>query len=266
MLRRILRCLLLSSLPLLVYPTAITTINILSFSPSHTNYHPWKVQNDPVMGGKSSSSFSNNENYGHFTGVVRDVPKLNAPGFIKIQTSSSDRFPNISTCSHLFLEAKSETNSEYKGWRLGIGYSRPSNGRRHAFGHKTTFKAPSVYGYSNVSMALNTFTNYWDPATGDPIVSCKEDTQYCPTFAVLSSIQTISIWAEGVNGKVDLKLRNIYASGCNGVVDPIVLAGGISNIEKSGGTILNGFPKCSGILSVASMRVLFFAFCMLILI
>ena len=56
-------------------------------------------------------------------------------------------------------------------------------------------------------------------------LSCKENVKYCLTISILENVQTISIWAEGVNGDVTLNIRGIYATGCNGVID-----GSLSNI------------------------------------
>jgi hypothetical protein len=224
------------------------TIKILSFSTSSSLYHTWNFQADPVMGGKSSGSFLLQSTIGILSGTVRDVPSLQAPGFIKIQTPTSNTFPNVSTCSHLTLEAKS-IDTAYQGWRVGIGNSRPSQGRRHASGHKADFRAPTTADtYENISIPFNSFSNYWNPATGDALVSCQEDPQFCPTMSTLSNLQTISIWAEGVNGKVTLHLRGIYADGCNGIVDPSLFPS-VSNtdgdsagsIDKVFSSAVNGF-------------------------
>jgi hypothetical protein len=173
-------------------------------------------QADPVMGGKSTGSFKTESNIGIFSGTVRDVPSLSAPGFIKIQTSNAD-YPNISTCSHILIEAMSN-NADYQGWRIGLGNSKAPQSRRFATGHKADFSAPSDK-YQNISVAFDSFTNYWDPATGDAIVTCKENVKYCLTISILENVQTISIWAEGVNGDVTLNIRGMYATGCNGVID-----------------------------------------------
>lgn len=183
------------------------------------------------MGGQSEGSFVVADNVGILAGTVRDVPSLDAPGFIKIQTTVSNNYPDISTCSHLVLEAmSSNTNVNYAGWRMGIGNSRPSAGRRHAYGHKTTFAAPRAQEYENISMPLNSFTNLWNPATGDPIVSCEEDPQYCPDLKTLTNVQTISIWAEGINGPVALSVRGVYATGCDGKY-PYVY--GVTSLDSS---------------------------------
>jgi len=202
--------------------SATSTINILSFAPSSPNFHQMNFQADPVMGGKSTGSFKTESNIGIFSGTVRDVPSLSAPGFIKIQTSNAD-YPNISTCSHILIEAMSN-NADYQGWRIGLGNSKAPQSRRFATGHKADFSAPSDK-YQNISVAFDSFTNYWDPATGDAIVTCKENVKYCLTISILENVQTISIWAEGVNGDVTLNIRGIYATGCNGVID-----GSLSNI------------------------------------
>ena len=63
---------------------------LADFRPGSPTRSTWQDQNDPVMGGQSSSNFSvvdqGNESYGLFQGTVRNVPKLKAPGFAKIAT------------------------------------------------------------------------------------------------------------------------------------------------------------------------------------
>ena len=205
-----------------------TTISIVSFNQGEASYHPWNFQADPVMGGQSKGSYWVDTNEGVLSGTVLDVPSLSAPGFIKIQTPVSSKFPDARSCTHVKMEAKTVgTNVNYAGWRFGIGDSRPAEGRRHAYGHKHTFRAPGNV-YTNISMPLDEFSNYWNPATGDAIVTCKSDRQYCPSPATLKELRTVSIWAEGINGKVELWIRHIFMDGCSNStsVDPGISEGG----------------------------------------
>ena len=176
-------------------------------------------QADPVMGGQSSGAMKTINNVGILYGVVRDIPRLNAPGFIKIQTPDSTNFPDARSCTHFKLEIKTAgTNTNYGGWRFGVGSSQPSNGKgqRHAYGHKGDFAAPSNQEFLNITMPFNEFSNYWNPSTGDAIVTCKEDVQYCMKNDTLNGLgNTISVWAEGKNGDVELHIRNIYVGGCD---------------------------------------------------
>jgi len=73
-----------------------SSILIESFA-EDPSIHTWKLQNDPVMGGKSTASFHVNaaRGVGVFEGEVVDVPFLHAPGFIQVRTASSS-FPDVS--------------------------------------------------------------------------------------------------------------------------------------------------------------------------
>ena len=51
-------------------------------SPTHT----WATMNDPVMGGKSRSSFVVEEGVARFAGTCEVVGFLDAPGFVTLQT------------------------------------------------------------------------------------------------------------------------------------------------------------------------------------
>ena len=218
-----------------------TTISIVSFNQGEASYHPWNFQADPVMGGQSKGSYWVDTNEGVLSGTVRDVPSLSAPGFIKIQTPVSSKFPDARSCTHVKMEAKTVgTNVNYAGWRFGIGDSRPAEGRRHAYGgHKHTFRAPGNV-YTNISMPLDEFSNYWNPATGDAIVTCKSDRQYCPSPVTLKELRTVSIWAEGVNGKVELWIRHIFMDGCSNStsVDPGMSGGGGGGEHLHGQSVL----------------------------
>ena len=44
----------------------------------------WEAVNDPVMGGISESSFKVEANRGVWTGEVKVVPRLHAPGFCRV--------------------------------------------------------------------------------------------------------------------------------------------------------------------------------------
>ena len=56
--------------------------------PSH---HSWYALTDPVMGGQSVGTATAAEGLGIFTGEVKTVPSLDAPGFIAMQTRGRAR-------------------------------------------------------------------------------------------------------------------------------------------------------------------------------
>ena len=62
---------------------------------------------------------------------------------------------------------------------------------------------------------FDNFTDYWDDATGKPVVSCEEKREYCPDDKTLANMKTMSIWAEGVEGHVHLEVKSIAGYDCS---------------------------------------------------
>ncbi|CAK9078842.1 unnamed protein product [Durusdinium trenchii] len=178
--------------------------------------HQWKQMNDPVMGGKSTGTFSVANNVGIFDGEVVDVPFLKAPGFIK--TSVVDMkpftriFPDISACKSIKLEVKSD--SDYKGYRFSIGNAHAPGGKFFAYGYKSNFNAGAPGQWTTVTLPLSGFTDYWDDATGEAIKTCQENKIYCPDVKTLQDMRTMGFWAEGVAGKVHLEIKSVMATDC----------------------------------------------------
>jgi hypothetical protein len=191
----------------------------------------WAFTSDPVMGGRSEGTFRvDAHGRGVMAGSVRTVPSLNGPGFIKIQTTGWRTFPDATSCTHIGLVAKS-LGEGYAGYRFGFGNSKAPRSSRHASGHKASFKDPGP-AFVNVSMPFTSFSNYWNAATGENIVECSEDAQFCPKPEHLKNLGTISIWAEGVNGEVALTIQELFLEGCS---------------DKGGGDGDEGGPNVSGV-------------------
>eukprot|EP00587_Corethron_hystrix_P010092 CAMPEP_0113296992 /NCGR_PEP_ID=MMETSP0010_2-20120614/43_1 /TAXON_ID=216773 ORGANISM="Corethron hystrix, Strain 308" /NCGR_SAMPLE_ID=MMETSP0010_2 /ASSEMBLY_ACC=CAM_ASM_000155 /LENGTH=227 /DNA_ID=CAMNT_0000149813 /DNA_START=1 /DNA_END=684 /DNA_ORIENTATION=+ /assembly_acc=CAM_ASM_000155 len=184
-------------------------IPIESFSdPVHT----WNTMNDPVMGGESSSSLSLDREHGTliFSGEVAIVPYLGVPGFI-LAYADDGPFPDVSSCAGLRLRIAAE--EEYKGYRLSFGY-RHLPGGGHAYGYKADFDAP-VGVWGDVFVPFENFTASWDEASGDPIVTCGENPDFCPDEETLRDMRTISIWGEGVAGNETLYIESIGGTRCD---------------------------------------------------
>merc|ERR1712150_63786 len=47
-------------------------------------------------------------------------------------------------------------------------------------------------------------------------VSCEEDPRFCPDEKTLKNFKTLSIWAEGVVGTINLTIQSISAVDCTG--------------------------------------------------
>lgn len=178
--------------------------------------HQWQEMNDPVMGGQSTGTFTISENVGIFDGVVKDVPFLQAPGFIQARTLSTIRFPDVSHCQSLQLVLKS-SHPEYRGYRVSFGTKHAPGGKFFARGFKASFiltEDDDSEQWQTVTLPFTMFTDFWDDATGDPIHTCLENELYCPDTATLQNVKTMAVWGEGVGGKVNLQLQTISAVGC----------------------------------------------------
>ena len=177
--------------------------------------HSWEEMNDPVMGGKSTGTFTVESGIGLFEGEVVDVPFLHAPGFIQTRTKMGEHvyFPDVSSCSALQLVVK--TNQPYDGYRFSFGNAHAPGGKFFAYGYKATLKDVPTDDYGKIIIPFDEFTDFWDDATGDPIHTCHENKLYCPDELTLKNMQRLTVWAEGVAGKVSLEIKSISAVGCS---------------------------------------------------
>ena len=179
--------------------------------------HPWIALNDPVMGGQSTSRVAVEDGVLNFTGTCAIVPSLQAPGFITAVTGGGgifqrEKFVDVSTCTGLVITAKDYARG-YKGYRISFGTAKPVGGKFFAQGYKANL-APTVGAFGSVEIPFKNFTDFWDDATGAPIHSCAEKKAYCPDHATLRNMKTMSIWAEGVEGKIHLEVKAIDGYGC----------------------------------------------------
>merc|ERR1711974_23795 len=99
-------------------------IPLVRFDGEHSTSHEFTQLNDPVMGGVSIGTWSVNKEgeYGIMNGTVKDVPSLQAPGFIKAASySRNGKFNDASAAisGDLILEVRSST-AEYTGFRISV--------------------------------------------------------------------------------------------------------------------------------------------------
>lgn len=178
----------------------------------------WTTLNDPVMGGKSTSSLTIDEGIASFRGTCAIVPSLNAPGFITMVTGhpysqGPATFPNISSCKALKINMRTIVD-DYKGYYLSFGTDRVPDGH-HAMGYKTYLDDKVPFGeFDEIILPFDTFSSKWDDATGKIEVPCSDDLQYCPTMETLQNMKTMSFWGEGVEGDIALDIKSIRAIGC----------------------------------------------------
>ena len=194
--------------------------------------HSWQVMNDPVMGGQSHSSFAQEGGVGNFTGLCAIVPFLKAPGFCKIGTThgllSPPGFADASSFigGSLYITAKSSTPS-YKGFKVDFGaknVTRPRPGMHHgppSFKADFTLPASAASDFATVKIPFSDFSVDWSDYTGecdtkDPTgeqhVCCSDaHPEVCPQAQHLATIQSIEVWAEGVEGEFGLEIKSIAA-------------------------------------------------------
>eukprot|EP00535_Pseudo-nitzschia_heimii_P006937 CAMPEP_0197190380 /NCGR_PEP_ID=MMETSP1423-20130617/21540_1 /TAXON_ID=476441 /ORGANISM="Pseudo-nitzschia heimii, Strain UNC1101" /LENGTH=545 /DNA_ID=CAMNT_0042642749 /DNA_START=66 /DNA_END=1703 /DNA_ORIENTATION=+ len=181
--------------------------------------HQWEEMNDPVMGGKSTGDFvvDEKEHVGAFHGSVEIVDFLNAPGFIKAETKKGETWPDVSTCTGFQFTIKSETPG-YEGFRVSFGSKRPPDAFPYSYGFKANLHLDeeSHDGFQSYRIPFDQFTDKWDAGTGDAVVTCAENKEYCPDEASLKDLYSVAVWGEGVEGDVDLKIQSISAYGCSG--------------------------------------------------
>jgi len=212
----------------------------------------WVTQNDPVMGGKSTSSIAMMESDGTaiFTGEVKDVPFLGVPGFIQMEARGGEgTYPDVSCCDSLKLTVMGM--QEYAGYRVSFGTKRAKTGF-FAQGFKADVDVPTIGQYVDVVIPFNMFSVEWDEATGDQKITCAEDPSVCPDMETLENMKTVAIWGEGVGGEINLHVKSISAVGCSSSSSSppdstSLSSGGVeslsSNASKSGlsSTMLMGF-------------------------
>merc|ERR1712004_530414 len=96
---------------------ASTPGTLVTFDGAGDTSFTFKILNDPVMGGKSTGTWSLGNGFGILDGEVVDVPSLSAPGFIK--AAGDGTFPDISSFidGSLVLSVRSST-PEFAGFRV----------------------------------------------------------------------------------------------------------------------------------------------------
>jgi hypothetical protein len=178
----------------------------------------WQQQNDPVMGGKSTGTFTVKDSIGTMEGTCAIVPSLNAPGFIKASTVDRQKFPDVSSCSGLALTVRSTSNpAKYPGYRVSFGNDKSGCGKFFARGFKANLAAPEG-DFGTVKIPFTEFTKCWDDATGEPITTCSDNADFCPPTSRLADLETLSVWAEGAEGDVKIEIQSIAAYDCSSFV------------------------------------------------
>lgn len=191
-----------------------------------TGDHVFHELNDPVMGGKSTGTWSldtSGGKFGVFNGTVVNVPSLKAPGFITAETDASGKAPFADASSalggDLVLTLRTST-AAYTGFRVSFAAGAAVPAYACAGGgsiplsrgcYKANFTAPAGADFQDVRVPFAAFSDLWSPATGQQTKTCADDPSVCPTAKGLAKIQRMQVWAEGVGGHVHLELKSVRA-------------------------------------------------------
>lgn len=200
---------------------ASTLIPLVTFDGSPGTTFTFKTLLDPVMGGKSTGSWSVNQTgkFGVMDGQVVDVPKLKAPGFIT--ASGEGKFADVSAAIHgdLVLRVRTSTPgytgyfASFNSGGVSTTYSCAGGGTlpfsRGCF--KARFSVAKGGEFVDVRIPFNNFTDHWSPKTGEAITRCSQDKSVCPTEKHLRSIKRMWVWGEGADGHVHLEVQSISA-------------------------------------------------------
>lgn len=194
----------------LALEAAPATTTLITFDgASGTGSHAFRAVSDPVMGGLSESTFhvDKNNSVGVFSGEVKIVPSLKAPGFCNMQ-ADKETFPDISSHTHLMLKVRTST-PDYKGWKVDFGPADHS-GSFFFSSYKADF-AINGTGWQVVSIPFTSFSSKWSAYTGEPTTKCADDKDVCPNAKRLAGIKNFEITAEGAAGKFELEVEKVWA-------------------------------------------------------
>ncbi|EOD11563.1 hypothetical protein EMIHUDRAFT_437554 [Emiliania huxleyi CCMP1516] len=190
-------------------------VPLVTFDGAASTTHKFTTESDPVMGGRSTSSWHLTKDaagtpIGRFSGVCRIVPSLRAPGFVFALTGSPllSSFPDASAEDGLLLKLKNAAGNVTDGYKFAFCDSR-INPYRCQFG---TFKADLKLAPASAAAAPQTlfvpwsrFSDKWSPATGE------HTAEQPPKPSSLASITQLQVWVEGVAGEFALDVYEVGA-------------------------------------------------------
>lgn len=195
-------------------------------SAMHHSHHHHHHNSTHIRASQSESTFSIDidSGLGILDGEVKLVDygksktNFHGPGFLYMKTGKGNYLgaggnimPDVSACNALQLVARS--SESYTGYRISFGVKHVPFLIPRRRGYKANFDLP-VGKTSTVTIPFDQFTLFWDGATGDTMVTCGENPDYCPDADNLKNMKQVTIWGQGVAGKVHLEVESISATGC----------------------------------------------------
>jgi hypothetical protein len=122
---------------------AATAIPIATFDgETATGKWDWETVNDPVMGGVSKSSFRVEGNVGIWTGDVKIVPFLKAPGFCTLRAPGfrkTAKFPDLSSSDGLVV--RTSASKGLKNFRVTLSTDGAGRGMFRDMSYSAEFTA-----------------------------------------------------------------------------------------------------------------------------
>eukprot|EP00928_Gymnodinium_smaydae_P082951 TRINITY_DN66217_c0_g1_i1.p1 TRINITY_DN66217_c0_g1~~TRINITY_DN66217_c0_g1_i1.p1 ORF type:complete len:404 (-),score=47.40 TRINITY_DN66217_c0_g1_i1:102-1313(-) len=171
--------------------------------------HTWHTENDPVMGGRSSSAFKVVDGVGDYSGTCRIVPSLQAPGFTIVMTESPlfGKFPDVSSFDGIALAVRN-AGGNVTNFKFAFCDSHINLYRCQFGSFKADFSVAQSEGtdFTEVFLPWNKFSDKWSEATG------KHTAENPPTAASLKAISQLQVWTEGVAGDFHLQIKYIRAA------------------------------------------------------
>mmetsp|Transcript_80485 Transcript_80485/g.163028 ORF Transcript_80485/g.163028 Transcript_80485/m.163028 type:complete len:208 (-) Transcript_80485:76-699(-) len=168
--------------------------------------HTWHAENDPVMGGRSESTWTLMDGFGDWSGVARIVPSLNAPGFTIAMTGQPllGSFPDVSAEEGLLLGLRN-VDGNITNFKVAFCDSRilPFHCQLQSF--KADFSLERSQDFKEVFVPWSAFSDKWSASTG------KHTAEEPPTAVSLKHITQLQIWVEGIAGTFHLLVKYVRA-------------------------------------------------------
>ena len=213
---------------LLSAASATSLTKLVTFDGAPGTTFQWEDLNDPVMGGRSTSTFKIDaeKKVGIFNGTCAIVPKLKAPGFAKVTTRrDSTGFADLSSMIEGSLELRVRSMTpNFAGFR--VAFAAKNVPRTSIFGggsFKAQFNLTDTTDVQVIKVPFTSFSYDWSPFTGncftkDPTgqqhhcCSDIDNRKYCPTAKYLGTITDVEVGAEGAEGDFHIEISYIGAT------------------------------------------------------
>jgi hypothetical protein len=181
------------------------SVPIATFDGSAATTRRWEVVNDPVMGGQSFSNFhvDDTRSLGVWSGQVRVVPFLGAPGFCNLQSPGLGRtsdFPDLSSASGIGVRAREANSSGL----LHFNVMLMSKGARHLL-QKGVYTANITFS-SETREAFAPWSAFVCTWRGQMVSWCP------PLKTQLDKVNSVGLGTAfpGTAGDFKLELESIY--------------------------------------------------------